>query len=145
MSAINLALDSGLVPKTFTNGKWVDMFDTGGITGNWGDSSGKLAMVHSKERILSQNQTLNFEKLVKNLPSITGILDKIMVNNPLQNIMSNFKTPDYSSIARQLPIPTGNNGDIHLNFNIANLQGGVEGGKLMFSTIANECKKLGKW
>jgi len=122
MSAINLALDSGLVPKTFTNGKWVDMFDTGGITGNWGDSSGKLALVHSKERILSQNQTLSFENLVKNLPSITGVLDKLMVNNPLSNIMNNFKIPDYSSIMKQIPQQ-----NMEFKFdNLINVEGNVD-------------------
>jgi hypothetical protein len=35
-------------------------FDTGGYTGNWGGSYGKLAMLHKKELILNEDDTENF-------------------------------------------------------------------------------------
>ena len=57
--------------------------------------------------------------------------------------MSNFKLPDYGSIK---PATAGNSGgDINLNFSIANLNGGQEGANQMFSIIANNLKKVGKW
>jgi peptidoglycan hydrolase-like protein with peptidoglycan-binding domain len=38
-------------------------FDTGGYTGDWG-GSGRLAVLHEKERVLNQSQTRAFEYLI---------------------------------------------------------------------------------
>ena len=38
----------------------IDSYDTGGYTGEWNGSYGKLAMVHQKELILNENDTANF-------------------------------------------------------------------------------------
>ena len=38
----------------------IDSYDTGGYTGEWDGSYGKLAMVHQKELILNENDTANF-------------------------------------------------------------------------------------
>lgn len=59
-------------------------YDTGGETGTWGNS-GKLAMLHQKERVLSSTQTKDFGQLVTYLPSaltsIESIMDKISLSN----------------------------------------------------------------
>ena len=44
-------------------------FDTGGYTGDWGNNDGKLALLHSKERVLNAEQTKSFDKLVDGITS----------------------------------------------------------------------------
>lgn len=39
---------------------YLDAFDTGGYTGAWGDSSGRMAMLHEKELVLNKADTKNF-------------------------------------------------------------------------------------
>jgi len=75
-------------------------YSTGGET-----SATELAILHGKagapERVLSSEQTSSFNTLVKNLPSITTIMDKIMsgIKNPLTNI--NLPSlPDISSFIK---------------------------------------------
>ena len=51
-------------------------FDSGGYTGDWGDSSGKLALLHQKELILNQQDTPNF---LKGLTLVDGMMDKIKI------------------------------------------------------------------
>jgi hypothetical protein len=53
----------------------LDQFDTGGYTGSWGSSSGKLAMVHEKELILDPADTTNFLASMDLLHSIISMID----------------------------------------------------------------------
>lgn len=53
-------------------------FDTGGYTGDWGSSEGRLAVLHQKELILNSKDTeniLNTVQVVRNIE--TGIMNKI--------------------------------------------------------------------
>lgn len=43
----------------------IKQFDTGGYTGEWGSSEGKLAFVHEKELILNKEDTKNFLEAIK--------------------------------------------------------------------------------
>lgn len=54
--------------------------------------------VGKPERILSAEQTLSFNKLAKNVVPLTNMMDNIMKNNPLQNILSSIKIPDFSNM-----------------------------------------------
>ena len=79
-------------------------FDTGGYTGDF--SGGKLALLHSKERVLSAEQTQNFEKLVAMLGNL--------VKNPilqLGDMMKSFNNPI---------MEINNSIEINNNFNITN-------------------------
>lgn len=65
-------------------------FATGGYTGAWGDS-GKLAILHQKELVLNQDDTVNMLKAVETLREITnnqgnvsGIADTILRTSNIQ-------------------------------------------------------------
>ena len=78
--------------------KKVKAFDTGGLTVGEG-----IAYLHDKERILNQQQTQSFEKLVDMLPEL--------INNPLANISQYLKMGELAS-------PTVNNNNINIENNI---------------------------
>ena len=52
-------------------------YATGGYTGEWGDTSGKLAVLHEKELVLNANDTENMLDAVKAVRSISGLNDSI--------------------------------------------------------------------
>lgn len=49
-------------------------YDTGGYTGDWGDSSGRLALLHTKELVLNQGDTDNILQAVQAVRAITSEL-----------------------------------------------------------------------
>lgn len=50
-------------------------FDTGGYTGEWGDDSGRFAMLHQKEIVLNADDTENFLKTVDMVRQISEMID----------------------------------------------------------------------
>ena len=72
---VALSRTQGGVPIGWIDIKKVKAFDTGGYTGDF--QGGQLAMLHSKERVLSAQQTQSFEKLV-------GMLGDLVENPILQ-------------------------------------------------------------
>lgn len=99
MSEIKNALDaleylqtgkkpSGMTNSTVGNGSIkssrVTSMATGGYTGDWSSNDGKLAVLHKKERVLSAEQTRNFDKLIEMLPKF--------VNNPAFQINGLIKS-----------------------------------------------------
>lgn len=54
-------------------------YDTGGYTGNWGDSSGRLALLHKKELVLNENDTKNMLNALQVLEGIMSIVDTSML------------------------------------------------------------------
>lgn len=52
----------------------IDSYDTGGYTGNWGNS-GKLAMLHSKELVLNANDTSNMLTAVQITRAMLDTID----------------------------------------------------------------------
>lgn len=50
-------------------------FDTGGYTGEWGDDSGRFAMLHQKEIVLNKDDTENFLKTVEMVRQISEMID----------------------------------------------------------------------
>ena len=52
-----------------------DRYDTGGYTGDWGDSSGRLALLHQKELVLNQEDTANILSTVKLVRQLTNTID----------------------------------------------------------------------
>lgn len=66
---------------------WIEMskiakFKIGGDVGNWNDNDGKLAYVHSGERVLTQEQNKMFSNLVyKLLPQLNNLEKSNIFNN----------------------------------------------------------------
>ena len=56
---------------------YFNKFDTGGYTGAWGDSSGRLAMLHEKELVLNKVDTANILKAV----DLVRSLESSMLNS----------------------------------------------------------------
>ncbi len=62
-----------LTYEQWTKGKYVDIiknkigmkYDTGGYTGSWNSTKGKLAILHEKELILNKDDTKNMLKMLK--------------------------------------------------------------------------------
>ena len=50
-------------------------YDTGGYTGEWGDSSGKLALLHQKELVLNEDDTANFLSAIDMIRQISSMID----------------------------------------------------------------------
>lgn len=63
------------------NGYYLDRFDTGGYTGDWHSSEGKLAVLHEKEIVLNKEDTANLLKGLNILRSL---------NNSMLNTVSSM-------------------------------------------------------
>ena len=65
-------------------------FDTGGYTGNWNSSEGKLAILHEKELVLNKEDTINMLKMleiVRNTQQMQLKTRMTQFNNEIQNIL----------------------------------------------------------
>ncbi len=101
---VALSRTQGGIPIGWIDIKKVQAFATGGYTGDF--RGGQLGLLHPKERVLSAEQTKNFEILVDMLGDL--------VKNPilqLGNMMKDFKNPIMEA---------NNNIEINNNFNITN-------------------------
>jgi hypothetical protein len=63
-------------------------FDTGGYTGDWGDSEGRLALLHSKELVLNASDTENMLAIIDMVRQISSAID----TNALSTLMSSGLT-----------------------------------------------------
>jgi hypothetical protein len=86
-------------------------FDTGGYTGNWGDTSGRLALLHQKELVLNASDTANLLSIVDMVREIANIID----------LNAAAASGVYSSITSAGGIATGGSGmtqhvEIHASF-----------------------------
>ena len=55
-------------------------YDTGGYTGEWNSTNGKIAMLHEKELVLNENDTKNILNAVEILRNITSNLGRTLMN-----------------------------------------------------------------
>lgn len=55
--------------------KLVRGYDTGGYTGEWGDASGRLALLHQKELVLNEDDTSNFLSAIEMIRQISSMID----------------------------------------------------------------------
>jgi hypothetical protein len=60
--------------------KDLEGFDTGGYTGEWGGSYGKLALLHKKELVLNENDTDNLLSSIDLLNNIVSMIDLYSAN-----------------------------------------------------------------
>ena len=64
--ARRLALQGIKLPNNFLNTlKFLSSFDTGGYTGDWSSSQGKLAVLHQKELVLNKEDTANMLEMIQ--------------------------------------------------------------------------------
>lgn len=70
-------------------------YDTGGYTGDWGDSSGKLAFLHKKELVLNDDDTANFLTAIGIVRDMAGMLNNLNANvmDRLFGLSSGFAVP----------------------------------------------------
>ena len=104
---VALARSQGGVPIGWIDKKKVKAFDTGGYTGDF--QGGQLAMLHSKERVLSAQQTQSFEKLVAMLGDLVenpmlqlGQSTKSM-GNPMTEINTNIEINNNFTVTNNTP------------------------------------------
>lgn len=69
-------------------------YDTGGYTGDWHSSEGKVALLHEKELVLNKKDTKNILDAVNIVRSIDNLLDRIGGNFNLPNLLSSVSTGD---------------------------------------------------
>lgn len=89
--------------------KWLDGYATGGYTGDWGTSDGKVALLHEKELVLNKKDTANI------LDSVNIVRD--MNNQINRNIRyASFAQQVAAQIKRQLQNELKQNVEIQATF-----------------------------
>lgn len=68
-------------------------YATGGYTGDWGDSSGKLALLHKKEMVLNAEDTRNMLSAVEILRNVTDNIGSSLLMR-MANITSGMNAPN---------------------------------------------------
>lgn len=93
----------------------IKSFDTGGYTGAWGSSEGRLALLHEKEAILNKDDTKNFLSAIELTRKIAEIIDLNAVsamrfNNVNVPVIKNEeKEPRQTIINAEFPNATDRN------------------------------------
>lgn len=99
-------------------------YDTGGYTGSWGNSNGKLAVLHQKELILNAQDTENMLTAVSIVRDIAGVLDNMQSSmmNRVMGLSSGFNMPisDISATSDTLEQ------DVHIEAHFPNVQNSSE-------------------
>jgi soluble lytic murein transglycosylase-like protein/ElaB/YqjD/DUF883 family membrane-anchored ribosome-binding protein len=117
-----------------------EAFDTGGYTGDWGTSKGKLAILHEKELVLNKNETKDFLKIVEHFRHLKDLIKPI----DLKKIINPILTPIIPKLPKIQPVvSTNSNVNIHMPINIERVEGGEQGAKTFFDTIENKLKQRG--
>lgn len=70
-------------------------YDTGGYTGDWKDTSGKLAFLHQKEIVLNKYDTTNFLTAIKMVRDMASMLNNLNANvmDRLAGLSADFTVP----------------------------------------------------
>lgn len=99
-------------------------YDTGGYTGSWGNSNGKLAVLHQKELILNAQDTENMLTAVSIVRDIAGVLDNMQSSmmSRVMGLSSGFNMPisDISAASDTLEQ------DVHIEAHFPNVQNSSE-------------------
>ena len=85
---IQALINAGIYGNNYTSGTWTPVnhkskeeifkqfgFKTGGYTGEWGGTEGKLALLHQKELVLDEDDTKNMLKSVEIIRSLASMID----------------------------------------------------------------------
>lgn len=73
------------------------LFDTGGYTGDWGTSDGKIAVLHQKELVLNADDTENMLQTVDIVRALSPILSNIEKEMDF-NVMKNMSVSNLSNL-----------------------------------------------
>ena len=95
-------------------------YDTGGYTGDWGDNSGKLALLHKKELVLNKSDTSNLLQGIQILRNIVDSVGSSMISrmaNLTSNIGINSNVPTNSDTLEQ---------NVHIEANFPNVESSKE-------------------
>ena len=81
-------------------------FDTGGYTGAWGDSSGRLAVLHQKELILNADDTSNFLTAIEIVRNISRMIDlrATAQQSALAGLTNSIMMPMSSGVQQEITI-----------------------------------------
>lgn len=84
-------------------------FDTGGYTGSWNSSDGKLAMLHQKELVLNKQDTKNILNAVSLVRTITNnlasnLMSQINSIGKFENMTKTFMNDKFNQIEQNVKI-----------------------------------------
>jgi TP901 family phage tail tape measure protein len=81
-------------------------YDTGGYTGNWGSTDGKLALLHQKELVLNKEDTDNFLAAVDVVRQISEIIDinALSASGGLSNLVAASVNTNAGTLEQQVTI-----------------------------------------
>lgn len=124
------------VSKASGSADKLQAFDTGGYTGNWSGSDGKIAMLHKKELVLNEEQTRN-------------ILNSAKVLEKLKSLMPKLLDPSLDGLAKaNAQAQVIQEGDINVNVEVDKFTGTKQERDNLISTInqslADGFKRKGK-
>jgi TP901 family phage tail tape measure protein len=123
MDAITRAL-AMLSSKNYGGSVFPTAFDTGGYTGSFGGSKGKMAMLHEKEIVLNKSDTSNFLKAI----DIT------------RNFFKGVSIPKLPSLQPSL---AGAGTSLTLNFNVAKMSGDKSDVNFFMNEIVKGVNSMG--
>lgn len=117
-------------------------YDTGGYTGDWGSTSGRIALLHQKELVLNQSDTKNFLAAVSTMRSITGLnssvndaimhgISKMMLEMSNMNTHANYNTEASKSVGDTIY-------EIHAEFPDANDVNSIREAILSLPNLASQ-------
>lgn len=109
--------------------KYYASYDTGGYTGAWGTSEGKLAMLHQKELVLNATDTSNMLAIVDMVRDISSMIDlnamSSMINTGLSAITASLNNEETLEqevhITAEFPNATDKNEILEAFDNVINL------------------------
>ena len=117
-------------------------FDTGGYTGDWSSTSGRIALLHQKELVLNQADTKNVLEAISTMRSITGLnssvndaimrgISKMMLEMSNMNTHANYNTEASKSVGDTIY-------EIHAEFPDANDVNSIREAILSLPNLASQ-------
>ena len=99
-------------------------YDTGGYTGDWGNSNGKLAVLHQKELVLNDNDTANFLTAIGIVRDMASMLDNLNANvmDRLFGLSAGFNIPLSGTAAASDTLEQ----NVHIDASFPNVQNSKE-------------------
>ncbi len=106
------------------DGSWIHKkhlvgFDTGGYTGDWGNTDGKLALLHQKEIVLNKNDTANMldvVKLIRDMASGGSLIERL--RQDIANSIAMLSSSAMSRVANNFISNSNSNNNTNTNQNI---------------------------
>ncbi|MBU3142224.1 phage tail tape measure protein [Clostridium sp. CF012] len=125
-TGINRDATYALNEKILSSQGVVPRFASGGEVGSWSGSSSKLAMVDTKERVLSSTQTTGFNQLVQELPRTLGSMERIEA----PKLSARDVMPDYGQLMTYIPKGLMNMSDVMDKINLSSVNNNTKQGEV---------------